>query len=75
VRIRFKRRERRVGALPRRHLEAGGNAITFNGRLKGRALRPGRYVAVLTATDAAGNVSLARAIRFRVLPAGGDRRP
>lgn len=74
VRIRLKRRGRGVGALPRRRLGAGKNAITFNGRLKGRALRAGRYVAVLTATDAAGNVSRARSIRFTILRAGGDGR-
>jgi hypothetical protein len=74
VRIRFKRRGRSVGALKRRHLEAGANAITFSGRLRGHRLRAGRYVAVLTATDAAGNRSRARSIRFTVLPAGGDGR-
>ena len=73
VRIRFKRRGRGVGALPRRHLEAGPNAISFSGRVRGHRLRPGRYVAVLTATDAAGNRSRSRSIRFTVLPAGGDR--
>jgi hypothetical protein len=72
VRIRLKRHGRSVGALPRRHLGTGSKAITFNGRLKGHALSPGRYLAVLTATDAAGNRSRARSIRFTVLPAAGD---
>jgi hypothetical protein len=78
VRIVVRRRRlhgRRMGALRREDLPAGPNAITFSGKFKGRALRPGRYVAVLTATDAAGNRSRARSIRFTVLQAGGDRRP
>ena len=77
VRIVVRRRSRqgrRMGALRRDDLPAGPNAISFSGKFRGRALRPGRYVAVLTATDAAGNVSVARSIRFRVLRAGGDRR-
>ncbi|HMJ96470.1 MAG TPA: hypothetical protein VK486_11485 [Thermoleophilaceae bacterium] len=72
VRIRFKRHRRGIGALRRRHLASGANVIVFGGRLKGHALRAGRYVAVLTATDAAGNKSRARSIRFTVLPPGGD---
>jgi hypothetical protein len=36
-------------------------------RIGKRTLRPGRYRAVLTATDAAGNRSARRAIRFRIV--------
>jgi hypothetical protein len=74
VRIRVNRRGRRLGVLRRDDRPAGPNAISFSGKFKRRALRPGRYVAVLTATDAAGNRSIARSIRFTVLRAGGDRR-
>ncbi len=73
VRIAVRRRGRRVGSLRRDDRPAGPNVIAFSGRFRGRALRPGRYVAVLTATDAAGNRSRPRFIRFTVLPAGGDR--
>ncbi len=74
VRIVVKRRGRRVGTLRRGDRPAGTNAIAFSGRFRGRALKPGRYVAVLTATDAAGNRSRPRSIRFTVLRAAGDRR-
>ncbi len=77
VRIVVRRRRlngRRMGTIRRDDRPAGPNAISFNGKFRGRALRPGRYVAVLRATDAAGNVSAARFIRFRVLRPGGDRR-
>ncbi|MDX6646588.1 MAG: hypothetical protein QOK40_2315 [Miltoncostaeaceae bacterium] len=77
VRIVVRRRRlhgHRMGTIKRDDLPAGANAITFSGRLRGHRLRPRRYVAILTATDAAGNVSLARSIRFTVLRAGGDRR-
>jgi hypothetical protein len=67
VRILIRRRGGRVGAIARADRPAGPNRIRFNGRIRGRALRPGRYLAVLVATDAAGNVSTARRVRFRVL--------
>jgi hypothetical protein len=44
----------------------GANRIRFTGRIGRRALRPGRYRALLTATDAAGNRSAPRATRFRI---------
>ena len=44
----------------------GGNSTRFSGRLGGRALRPGRYRAVIRATDAAGNRSTPRVTRFRI---------
>lgn len=66
VRIVIRRRGRRVGVLRRPNRPAGPNRIAFGGRLRGRKLRPGRYVAILTATDAAGNRTIKR-IRFRIL--------
>ncbi|MEA2408872.1 MAG: hypothetical protein QOE69_2991 [Thermoleophilaceae bacterium] len=76
VRITIRRRgARQVRVLVRKgRRSAGANTIAFSGRIRGRALRPGRYVAVLTATDAAGNRSRKRAVRFTVLRAAGDRR-
>jgi hypothetical protein len=44
----------------------GANATRFTGRLGKRALRRGRYRAVIRATDTAGNRSARQATRFRV---------
>jgi hypothetical protein len=53
-------------------VQAGTRRIKFAGRLSARRrLRPGRYQLVLTARDAAGNVSTPDRARFRLLP----RRP
>jgi hypothetical protein len=62
------KRWRAVGTLTRAG-QAGRNRIRFGGRLRGRALRPRRYRAVLRATDAAGNRSQAARVRFRVVRA------
>ena len=44
----------------------GVNTFAFSGRLKGRALAPGRYRLRAVATDEAGNASSPRRISFRV---------
>jgi hypothetical protein len=50
-------------------VQAGARRIKFAGRLSARRrLRPGRYQLVLTARDAAGNVSTPDRARFRLLP-------
>ena len=59
-------RHRTIGALSR-SARSGANSTRFSGRLGKRALRPGGYRAVITATDAAGNRSAARTARFRVV--------
>ena len=46
---------------------AGDNAKKFSGRIGRRALKPGRYRATLVATDAAGNASAPKRLRFRVV--------
>jgi hypothetical protein len=46
---------------------AGPNTRSFSGRIGRRALKPGRYRATLVATDAAGNRSAAKRLRFRVV--------
>jgi len=56
----------------RRSLPAGPNAIAFSGRIRvpgdARALKPGRYRAVLRARDAAGNVAArAAVVGFRII--------
>lgn len=58
-----------AGAL-RRQGAAGANRIAFRGRLKRRLLPRGRYLATLVATDAAGNRSGPRRVRFRVVRRG-----
>jgi hypothetical protein len=77
ARIRLRRRGKTLRTITRRGRRAGANAVRFNGRVRGRFLRPGRYVAVLRATDAAGNASVPRVVRFRVVKrrsARGQRR-
>ncbi|HEX7060247.1 MAG TPA: choice-of-anchor Q domain-containing protein [Solirubrobacterales bacterium] len=46
---------------------AGDNAKKFSGRIGRHALKPGRYRATLTATDAAGNESAPKRLNFRVV--------
>ena len=58
-------RYRTVGSL-RRGGAQGANTIRFSGRIGKRALRPGRYRAVIRATDAAGNRSRPRTVGLRV---------
>ncbi len=58
-------RFRTVGRLKRNGVK-GTNRVRFSGRIGRRALRPGRYRAVITATDAAGNRSTPKRARFRV---------
>ena len=55
-----------AGALLRANRAAGANRIAFSGQIGRRALKRGRYRARLVATDAAGNRSSARTVRFRV---------
>jgi hypothetical protein len=46
--------------------KAGSNAIAFNGKLRGRALAPGRYRLLVTAT-ANGKTSTAKSLRFTIV--------
>ncbi len=46
---------------------AGANVKKFSGRIGRRALKPGRYRATLRATDAAGNSSARKRLKFRVV--------
>lgn len=54
-----------VGTL-RRSGAKGANSIRFTGRIGKRALRAGRYRALISATDAAGNRSPLRIAGFRI---------
>jgi hypothetical protein len=62
-------RYRTVGRLAAKATR-GVNRIRFSGRIRGRALRPGRYRAVIRATDAAKNRSAPRRARFRIVRSG-----
>jgi Ca2+-binding RTX toxin-like protein len=50
-----------------RRAKAGARSLAFSGRVKGRTLRPGSYRLRVRATDAAGNRSAVRTVRFRVV--------
>jgi hypothetical protein len=58
---------KRKGTLTRGG-KLGKNSVAFSGRLASKALAPGAYRAVVTAKDAAGNVSAKRTAAFTVLP-------
>jgi hypothetical protein len=58
-------RYRTLGKLTRSGAK-GANRIRFSGRIGKRSLRPGRYRALISATDAAGNRSTPKRTRFRV---------
>ena len=46
---------------------AGLNQVRFSGRLRGRALAPGRYRLVVVAMDSRGLRSRARSVSFRIV--------
>lgn len=56
----------KVGALQRANRRAGANTLVFDGRIGGRALKPGRYRATLVATDAEGRRSAPRRATFTI---------
>jgi PKD repeat protein len=56
-----------VGTLVRRG-RPGTNNTPFSGRIGRRALAPGSYVAVITATNRAGRTSRPREVRFSIMP-------
>jgi hypothetical protein len=55
-----------AGTLTRKSA-AGANALAFSGRIGRKALEPGKYRAVLQATDAAGNSSSPRTLSFQIV--------
>ena len=57
---------RRVGSFSQSGA-TGRNSKKFSGKLRSRALRAGRYRAMLRATDPAGNRSKRKSVRFRVI--------
>jgi hypothetical protein len=51
-----------------RTVKAGSGKVSFTGRIGRRVLKPGRYLLLVTATDAARNRSKQARASFRVLP-------
>ena len=66
MRGRHRTRYRRVGRL-RAQKKAGRKSTHFSGRLRRRALRPGRYRASIVAVDSLAARSSERRLRFRVV--------
>lgn len=56
----------KAGALTRRDLAAGKRSVAFSGRIGRKALKPGSYRAVLTATDRGGKAGKPVRLAFRV---------
>jgi hypothetical protein len=50
-----------------RRARAGARSLAFTGRMKGRTLKAGSYRMRVRATDAAGNRSAVRTVRFRIV--------
>lgn len=48
--------------------KAGADKLRWNGRLKGKPLRPGSYRATVVATDKVGGRSAPKTVGFRILP-------
>ena len=67
VTLRIKRRNGRSAGKLVRTAKKGANRLKFSGRIGRRALKRGRYSAVITAIDAAGNRSAPRRVKFRVV--------
>jgi hypothetical protein len=52
--------------IRRQTLPAGAVSIPFNGKIGKRRLKPGRYLATIIVTDAAGNVARAK-VTFKIV--------
>jgi pectate lyase len=61
-----------VGTLTQRNVGAGSRTLGFSGRLHGRALARGRYVATITAVDGRRHRSTPRRTTITVVAAGGS---
>jgi hypothetical protein len=67
VTVRIVRRSGKSAGKLVRTARKGANTIRFSGRIGRRALKRGRYRAVMIATDASGNPSAPRRVNFRVV--------
>jgi len=66
VRFTAVRRGSRRGTSLVTAARTGINRFAFSGRIRGRQLRPGRYVLKVRAFDAAGNASVVESVGFRI---------
>jgi hypothetical protein len=66
VKIAIRYAKRSAGTL-KRATHQGANKIAFTGRIGRRTLKPGRYMATITAADASGKRSAPRTLRFTVV--------
>ena len=55
-----------TGSLPPVDARSGANRQRFDGRIDGKALRPGTYRATLVATNATGTSSAPATLTFKV---------
>ena len=60
-------RWKKVKTLRGNNLPAGRNTLRFSGRFKGKALKPGRYRAVIVATDSTKKKSKLKTAKFRIV--------
>ncbi len=58
---------RRTRGTLTRTAAAGASKLAFSGRVGARALKPGSYVIVAVARDAAGNASAPRTVAFKIV--------
>jgi hypothetical protein len=56
-----------AGSLVRINMSAGAHSVSFSGRVRGQALKPGAYKVSLRATDPTGNRSTLATTSFRIL--------
>jgi hypothetical protein len=67
IQRRVGKRWRKATTLTRKRAAAGKLRITFRGTMGKRALKPGRYRAVITAKDGAGNRSKPKTASFAII--------
>jgi hypothetical protein len=67
VTVKILRRNGKSAGKLTRTAKKGANTLKFSGRIGSKALKRGSYRAVITATDAAGNRSATRSVKFRVV--------
>lgn len=60
-------RWKKVRTLRRNNSPAGRSTVKFTGRFRGKALKPGRYRAVIVATDSAKMKSKLKTAKFRIV--------
>ena len=62
----FRRASSRAVSTVAKLVQEGAGRVTLSARVEGRRLVPGSYTVSVTATDAAGNATRPRTLRFKV---------